>query len=196
MPDGLLIGTFIHIAAVFAAAGTSTTFILVLSMMRRARTVQDIRTFSTLGGLAEHAFPFATLILLLSGGYLVTKWPDASWSHGWVSVSAVALVLMAIASLKINTLKMNAIHHAAEDAPDGPVPRELAAMIADPVLFAVTHAITTVMLGIIWNMTTKPGNIEAAIVVVAAALVGAGSAAPMVARRREILAGGASAEPA
>jgi uncharacterized membrane protein len=186
MPDGLLIGTFIHIAAVFAAAGTSTTFILVLSMMRRAKTVQDVRTFSTLGGLAEHAFPFATLVLLLSGGYLVDKY-GASWSDGWVNVSAVALVLMAVAALKINTLKMNDIHHAAEEAPDGAIPTALALRIADPVLFAVTHAITTVMLGVIWNMTTKPGDIQAVVVVVGAALVGAGSAAPMFRHRRELL---------
>jgi len=78
MPDGLQIGLFIHLSAVFVAAGTSTTFILVLSMMRRGRTVQDIRTFSTLGGLAEHAFPFATLVLLLSGAYLVNEF-DFSW---------------------------------------------------------------------------------------------------------------------
>ena len=195
MPQGLQIGLFIHLAAVFAAAGTSTTFILVLSMMRRARTVQDIRTFAALGGLAEHAFPFATLVLLLSGGYLVNKF-GASFGDGWVMASAIALVLMAVAALKINTLKMNEIHRAAEDAPDGPVPRDLAALIADPVLFASTHAITTVMLGVVWNMTTKPGNLEAALVVIVAAIVGAGSAMPMVSRRREILAGGAFVEPA
>jgi uncharacterized membrane protein len=188
MPDGLHIGLFIHLSAVFVAAGTSTTFILVLSMMRRARTVQDIRTFSTLGGLAEHVFPLATLILLLSGAYLVDK-AGASWGDGWANTSAIALVLMAVGALKINTLKMNQIHHTAEDAHDGPVPRELAAMVADPLLFAVTHAITIGMLGIIWNMTTKPGDAEAGIVIVISALVGAGSAIPMISRRREILAG-------
>ena len=188
MPDGLQNGTFIHIAGVFAAAGTSTTFILVLSMMRRAKTVQDLRTWSTLGGLAEHAFPFATLVLLISGGYLVDKF-GASWSDGWVNVSAVALVLMAVAALKINTLKMNEIHLAAEEAPEGPIPHALALKLADPVLFAVTHAITTGMLGVIWNMTTKPGDAEAGIVVVVAALVGAGSAAPIIRRRRELLEG-------
>ncbi len=193
MPDGLQIGLFIHLSAVFVAAGTSTTFILVLSMMRRARTVHDIRTFSTLGGLAEHLFPFATLVLLLSGAYLVDKF-GASWGDGWVNTSAIALVLMAVGALKINTLKMNDIHHAAESAPDGPVPRELAAMVADPLLFAVTHAITIGMLGIIWNMTTKPGDAEAGIVILVSAIVGAGSAVPMASRRREILAGPAVIE--
>jgi uncharacterized membrane protein len=193
MPDGLQIGLFIHLAAVFVAAGTSTTFILVLSMMRRATTVQDVRTFSTLGGLAEHVFPLATLVLLISGGYLVDKF-GASFGDGWVNTSAIALVLMAIGALKINTLKMNAIHYAAEDAADGPVPRDLAALIADPVLFAVTHAITVGMLGIIWNMTTKPGDAEAGLVILLSAIVGAGSAIPMISRRREILAGDAVTE--
>ncbi len=187
------IGLFIHLSAVFVAAGTSTTFILVLSMMRRARTVQDVRTFSTLGGLAEHAFPFATLVLLISGGYLVNEF-NFSWGDGWINTSAIALVLMAVGALKINTLKMNAIHYAAEDLPDGPVPRELAAMVADPLLFAVTHAITIGMIGIIWNMTARPGDAEAGIVILLSALVGAGSAVPMISRRREILAGGAVAE--
>jgi len=43
------------------------------------------------------------------------------------------------------------------------------------------------MLGIIWNMTTKPGDAEAGIVIIVSALVGAGSAVPMISRRREIL---------
>jgi hypothetical protein len=103
-------------------------------------------------------------------------------------------VLMAIGALKINTLKMNDIHRAAEDAADGPVPRDLAALVADPVLFAVTHAITVGMLGIIWNMTTKPGDAEAGLVILLSAIVGAGSAIPMISRRREILAGDAITE--
>jgi len=188
MPDAALFATFIHLLGVVGVAGSSTTFILVLSLMRRARDTRDVRLWSGLGTFAESAFPFATLVLLISGGYLVQK-ESYSWRDGWISFSAIALVLMAVAALKINTLKMNAIHHAAEEAPDGAVPPVLAAQAADPVLFAVTHAITTAQLGIIWNMTTKPGDLQAGVAIVLAALIGAASAAPMVARQRRLIAG-------
>ena len=155
-------------------------------MMRRARTCRTSERSQRSAGWPSTLFPLATLVLLISGGYLVNKF-GASWGDGWVNTSAIALVLMAVAALKITTLKMNEIHFAAEDAPDGPIPPALAVKLVDPVLFAVTHAITVGMLGIIWNMTTKPGDAEAGIVIVVAALIGAASAIPMMARRRALL---------
>jgi len=117
-------------------------------------------------------------LLFLSGGYLVTEL-DFSWSEGWVAASAVSLALMAVAALKINTLKMNAIHEAAENAPDGPLSPELSEMVRDRILTAVTYGITIGQLGIIWNMTTKPGDIQALAAVVLTLLAGAAFALPL-----------------
>ncbi|MFQ5381607.1 MAG: DUF2269 family protein [Dehalococcoidia bacterium] len=182
MPDGKLFATFVHLVGVLAVTGASTTFILVLMMMRRSETAQDVRLWSSLAVLAERAFPFATLVLFLSGGYLVSEL-DFSWSEGWVAASAVSLALMAVAALKINTLKMNAIHESAEDARDGPLPPELSAMVRDRVLTAVTYGITIGQLGIIWNMTTKPGDVQALVAVVLTLLAGVAVALPLRAER-------------
>lgn len=194
MPDGAQFAVFIHLLGVCGIAGSSTGFLLVMSMMRRAKTVQELRAWSHLGAISEQAYPFATLVLLLSGGYMVQEGgPDVgqqvSFGDGWIMVSAIALVLMAVASLKINTLKMNAIHHAAEGVEGEAIPPALAQQINDPVLFAVTHAMSTGQLGIIWNMTTRPGDAEAGIVVVLAVLVGVLSAAPIYARQQRMIEG-------
>lgn len=183
MPDSVEVAVFLHILGVFGVAGASTTFILVLSMIRRAKTVQEVHLWSNMGTLAEHAYPFAALALFLTGAWLVND-ADYSWGDGWVNTSFIALALMVVAMLKISTLKMNAIHHAALESPDGPIPPSLAALTGDPVLLAVTHVITVGQLGVAWNMTTKPGDAEAGIVILLAALVGLLSVAPTIRRQR------------
>lgn len=185
MPQSAELGIFVHILGVFGVAGASTTFILVLSMMRRAKTVQEVRLWSNLGTLAEHAYPFAALVLVLSGAYVIEDL-DFSWGDGWINTSLIALALMTVAVLKVNTLKMNAIHHAAEDAPEGPLPPALAAQVTDPMLLAVTHVITVGQLGVAWNMTTKPGDAEAGIVILLAAAIGALSVVPAIRRQQAI----------
>jgi hypothetical protein len=79
---------------------------------------------------------------------------------------------------------MNAIHHATDDAPDGPVPQSVAALVNDPALFATVHALLLVMIGIMWNMTTKPGGTEAFLTLAIAVAIGIGSAYPLLKRQR------------
>jgi uncharacterized membrane protein len=164
-------------------AGSATTVLLVFSMMRRATTVQEVRVLARLGSLVEKVFPAASLVLLLSGAYLVNElgW---HWSDGWVSWSALALIIATAIGGLVNAPRMNAIHKASDAAPDGPVPSSLSSLLNDPILFGSIHALSLVVLAIIWNMTTKPGGVEAFLAIVLLAAIGAGSAYPLYQRQQ------------
>ncbi|MDE3095942.1 MAG: hypothetical protein KGK07_08070 [Chloroflexota bacterium] len=191
MPNAYHFALFLHLLGVFGIAGTATTELVCLSMMRRARTAQELRPWADVAKMIEKAFPVAALVLLLSGAYMVSKDSALGWDLGWINVSATALIVGAIADFLINGRRVDAIQAAAQAAPDGPVAPALAAQLHDPVVFGTAHALMLMLLAIVWNMTTHPGDAQAGIVVVVAVLLGAGSAMPMVARRRAILEGGA-----
>ncbi len=196
MPHDYEVGLFFHILGVFGIAGGATAFLLVVSVMRRAETVQEVRLLATLASIIEKLFPVAAIVLLVSGGYIVSTDIGYKFNMGWVNYSATALILGTIAGYVINGRRTDAIRTAAAAAPEGPVPQALAAQIHDPWIFGTTHALTLMVMAIIWNMTTKPGDAEAAIVIIVAVLIGAASAMPMVSRRQAILDGGSRREPA
>ena len=191
MPDAFHFALFLHLLGVFGIAGAATTELVCLSMMRRARMAQELRPWADVGNIVEKAFPVAALVLLLSGAYMVSKDSTLGWDLGWINVSATALIVGAVADFLINGRRIGAIQTAAHAAADGPVSPALAAQLHDPVVFGTAHALMLMLLAIVWNMTTHPGDAQAGIVVVVAVLLGAGSAMPMVARRRAILEGAA-----
>jgi uncharacterized membrane protein len=179
---------FFHILGVFGIAGAATAFLVVISAMRRAKTVQEVRLLATFGAIIDKLFPVAAIILLVSGAYEVNA-ANFDFGDGWVNFSATALIVGSIVGYLVNGRRSEALRKAANAAPEGPVPQALSARIHDPWVFGTTHALTLMVLAIIWNMTTKPGDAEAAIVIILAVVIGAGSAMPMVSRRQAILEG-------
>lgn len=186
MPHSWELAIFIHIVAVAALFGAATIDIVALSMMRRAKTVQELRIWSALAETVEKIFPVPVVLLLLSGGYLVDKM-NYSFSDGWIGWSALALLASAPVGYFVNGRRVMAISNAAKGAPDGPLPTELAGLAADPILFGTAHALATGAVGIIWNMTTKPNGLEAFFVIILCYVIGAGSAYPMYQRQQAAL---------
>jgi len=188
MPDSWEIAIFIHVIGVFGFGGAAITELFVMTMARRATKVQDVRLWTGLAAMVGPLFPVLSVFQLLTGAYLVDKL-HYEFSDGWVGWSALALITATILGFVINKQRIEAMHAAAEAAPDGPLAPELAAQVTDPILFGCMHALTLTVLGIMWNMTTKPGGIEAVWVIALFAAVGAGSAYPMIKRQKEILGG-------
>lgn len=188
MPDSWEIAIFIHVVGVFGFGGAAITELFAMTMARRATKVQDVRLWSGLGVIVGPIFPALSLLQLLTGAYLVDKL-HYEFSDGWVGWSALALIVATIIGFVINKQRIDAMHAAAEAAPDGPLTPELAAQVMDPILFGSMHALTLTVLGIMWNMTTKPGGFEAFWVIALFAVIGAGSAYPMIKRQQEILGG-------
>lgn len=186
MPEAAQIGLFIHIIAVFALGGATAISLVTFTMIRRAKTVQEVRFWGGLGRLLTQyqVFPAIGLVLLLSGAYLVDK-VNEEWSEGWIGLSALALIIAVAVGFFVISPRMKAVGMAAGPAPDGPVPDAVTAQVNDPVLFASVHGNMMATLAIIWNMTTHPGTAGALIALVLFVAIGAGSAYPMYQRQQQ-----------
>jgi NADH:ubiquinone oxidoreductase subunit 6 (subunit J) len=71
MPHGWEIGLFIHIIDVFALGGAVFVSFATFSMMRRAKTVQEVRVWARLGRVLSqyYVLPACAVVLILSGAY-------------------------------------------------------------------------------------------------------------------------------
>ena len=188
MPHDYEVGLFFHILGVFGIAGGATAFLVCLSLVRRAKTVQELRIAAGAAAIIDKLIPVSALVLLASGGYVVHA-EGLDFGSGWINASATALIIAIVVGYLINGRRTESLAKAARAAPDGPVPTALAAKVTDPLLFGTTHALTLMILAIIWNMTTKPGTGEAWTAIILAVVIGAGSAMPMVSRQKAILTG-------
>lgn len=177
MPEAVQVGVFIHIIAVFGLGGASAISVAVFTMMQRAKTVQELRVWGSLGALLSnyYVFPALGLVLLLSGAYLVDKVGE-EWSEGWIGLSSLALIVAVIVGYVVNTPRLKAIGMAAGPAPDGPVPASITEKLNEPVLVAVSRALPLTAVAIVWNMTTQPGTAGALLAIVVLAGIGAASA--------------------
>jgi hypothetical protein len=138
--------------------------------MRRARTLEQVRPWATLGVVPEKVFPFSGLLILGAGVYMaLVGW---GWQVAWIDVSLLALLLMFTLGPLINSRRLSRIHRAAGQAPAGAIPQALARQIEDPVLWTCVPTLNMMALGVVLLMTTKPGWPGSLGVVVVSVLLG------------------------
>jgi len=187
MPSDYEWGIFFHLAGVFAIGGAIGVTFGTYAMARRAKTVQELRVWGTIGRYMSqyHVIPLIALELLLSGAYLVGELNEVyEWSDGWIGFSTVALLIGTAIGYLVITPRMSAIGQAAGPAPDGPVPAAISEKLNDPILFGAVHGNLMLMIGIIFNMTTKPGTFASLLILIVFWAVGAAAAYPRYARER------------
>lgn len=188
MPEGWEIGLFIHIVAVFALGGALVGQVLGFTMMRAAKTVQEVRMWGALGRLLTqyYAAPITAAVLLLSGGYLVNE-VNEEWSEGWIGISALALIIAVGVGFFFLTPRMKEIGGAAGPAPDGPVPEPVRSKLDSQDLVMAVYGNSMTSIGIIWNMVMKPSAIGSIISIVV--FVGIGVATGYLLTQRQTTAG-------
>jgi hypothetical protein len=185
MPHDYEWGLFFHLLGVFALGGAVLVSFATFSMMRRAATVGELRTWGGLGRILSQYFviPAAALELLLSGAYLVDKF-NLEWTDGWIGWSVIALVAATAVGFAVITPRMKQIGAAVDPAPDGPVPSSITSKLNDPILFGAIHMNLMLAIGIIYNMTTKPGGVGSFLALVILGALGAAAAFPLYQRQQ------------
>ncbi len=179
MPEAEQIAIFIHLVGLAVLAGGMSLEIAVITMMRRAKGVQELRVWAGLGKIIDDfkLMPAAVLVLILSGGYLVDKVGE-EWSEGWIMFSLLAVIVATAAGIGVIAPRFNSIGTAAGAAPDGPVPPGIASRINDPALVAAVSGNAMLLVAIIWNMAIRPGAAGSILAVVLLAAVGVAAAYP------------------
>jgi hypothetical protein len=144
-----------------------------------------------LAGKTERVFPVAIIGLFASGAYLTSDlW---TWDTRWIDVSIAALVVIAVQGPVVAGRRAKALEHALKENGPGPLGDAARRMTHDTALWIITFANPGIVLGIMWNMTQKPGTVEAIAAVVIGYAVGAALAFPFT--RADAVAEQAVVEP-
>ena len=168
--------TMYHLALYAHILGVLGLFIAIglewtsMVRMRRARTVEQLREWTSLHATLDKVFPLTAVVILVAGLYMVGDvW---GWSYAWINLSLAGLAVMGGLGPLINGRRLRAIQAAAEAAPAGPVPAGLTRQMQDPILWMSVKIMAAMALGVVYLMAAKPEAGESIAALVIAGLVG------------------------
>jgi undecaprenyl pyrophosphate phosphatase UppP len=112
-----------------------------------------------------------SVVLLGVGGFEMALF---TWglSTPWIAVSLVSVVLIGPIGAFVLDPRMRTILAMVRETPDGPLSDALARRTRDPVLVIAVSTLATVLLGIVFLMTTKPQLVTSMLVMGIAVFVG------------------------
>ena len=162
---------FVHIIGAIGYFLSIGTWLFILVGLRRAQRVEHVRALIKLNDLSGPFGAGSAVVLLIAGLYLaLTAW---SLLTGWILVALISLILMVPTTAALIAPRRSAIvKQLAREAPGGELSRALERHIDDPVLATVCTTVLTLLLGLVFLMTTKPNLVGSLIVMVVALLLG------------------------
>ena len=183
---------YIHLLALFVGIGAGAILVVCLFQLRAAGTLADAVPWGIVAGKTARAFPVAILGLFGTGAYMTSDvW---TWSTRWIDVSIAGLVLLALQGPLVAERTAKKLEKALHENGPGPLGRHARRMTRHPGLWVAEFSNLGVVLGIVWDMTQKPGIGAAIAAVVGGYAVGAALALPFTKAPAEELA--AATEPA
>lgn len=146
---------FVHVVFAILLVGGSAYAHLSIGLVRRARTVEGLRSHvATLHAIVKASMPIA-MVVLAAGLYLA--FAGDWWGAGWPVVSLVLFALGGAAAGGIIDPRVAAMRDRLDERTDGPVTDDLRAALADRTLTIVSWALGGADLAIVFLMTNKPG---------------------------------------
>lgn len=168
------IHAFLHVVGalgLFAALGLEWAG---LRGMRRATSVGHVRPWIGLLGSLGRIAGLSLLTLLVTGLSMTA----AAWEgQPWTRLGLAGLVLIGAAGPAVTGRRIRAIARALPPE-DGSVPRPLLRRMRDPVLLLSAWLRTSLALGIVFVMTTKPDAAASLTALLLSIAIGAGAALP------------------
>jgi uncharacterized membrane protein len=162
---------FLHFVSLFVGFGAATLMVTCLFRLRAAQTVADAAPWGMLAGQTELVFPVAILGLLATGAYMTSDvW---TWDTGWIDIGIAALVVLGATGVLIAKRRAEMLKTALRANGAGPLTAKARKLTRDPALWVVTFGNPGLVLGVVWNMTQKPGTLGAIVAVVIGYAVGA-----------------------
>ena len=183
---------YIHLLALFVGIGAGAILLVCLFQLRGAQTLADAVPWGSVAGKTARAFPIAILGLFGTGAYMTSDvW---TWNTRWIDVSIAGLVLLALQGPLVAERTAKKLEKALHENGPGPLGTHARGMTRHPGLWVAEFSILGVVLGIVWDMTQKPGIGAAIAAVVGGYAVGVAAALPFTKAPAEDLV--ATTEPA
>ncbi|WIG61269.1 MAG: hypothetical protein OJF49_004017 [Ktedonobacterales bacterium] len=161
---------FVHVCGAIGTFAGMSIWLFGVSALRRARSVEQVRTITGLMTLSDPLTVTSILLLAAAGLYLAI----AYWGlqTPWIDVAMASFILIAPIGPAIVEPRIKAIGAVAKDAPDGPLSPQLLARTHSTVVATGLHTIVAALLGIVFLMTNKPPLTESILVMVVAFGIG------------------------
>lgn len=165
---------YVHLLALFVGIGAGSVLLACLLQLRAARTVEQAGPWGMMAGKMGKLFPIAILGLFGSGAYMTseTTFPW-TWSTAWIEVGIGALVVLTVQGAGIAERTGHKLGAALMANGPGPLGPEARRMALHPGLWVVEFSNLGIVLGVVWNMTQKPGLGESLAAVIVGYAVGA-----------------------
>lgn len=146
---------YIHLLALFIGIGAASVLTACAFQLRTARTLADAAPWGRVAAKVGRVFPIAILGLFGSGAYMTSDlW---TWDTGWIEVGIGAVVVLAIQGPLVAERSGKKVAQALMANGPGDLRGDaLRKTRYLPLWWAEMSAIGLV-LGIVWNMTTKAG---------------------------------------
>ena len=146
---------YVHLLALFIGIGAGSVLLTCLFQLRAARTLEQAVPWGMVSGKVAKLFPVAILGLFGTGAYMTSDvW---TWSTGWIDVAIAGLVLLGVQGGGIAEHTAKKLQAAMMANGPGPLGPEARKMTLHPGLWVVELSNLGLVLGIVWNMTEKPG---------------------------------------
>jgi hypothetical protein len=144
-----------HFLALLVGIGAATIIAACLFQLRAAQTVADAAPWGMLAVETEKVFPIAIFGLFGTGAYMTSDvW---TWSTRWIDVAIAVLVLLTVLGAGVAGRRAHMLKHALMENGPGPLGEKARKLTCDPALWILSFANPGMVLGVIWNMTQKPG---------------------------------------
>jgi hypothetical protein len=177
---------YIHLLALFVGVGAASVLLACLIQLRGAQTLADAVPWGMVAGKTTRAFPVAILGLFGTGAYMTADvW---TWSTRWIDVSIAGLVLIAVQGPLVAERTAKKLERALDDNGPGPLGKHARRMARHPGLWVAELSNIGMVLGVVWNMTQKPGTASSIAAVLGGYLVGLALALPFTRMPAEELA--------
>lgn len=167
---------FVHLVSLLIAVGAVATMHIADIEIRRARTLGEAGRLGMRMKKTAHAFPIAIVGLVGSGVYM-THHLGWGFSAPWVLAGECGLAGIIVLGDLVNGrngARLGASIGAgiAAGGPNAPVTDEVRARLDDPIAKFAAVAPTSLMFGVIYAMTVKPGTLGSTLAMLIALAVG------------------------
>lgn len=177
---------YVHLLALFVGIGAGAVLLTCLLQLRAARTLEAAVPWGMVTGKVGKLFPLAILGLFGSGAYMTSNlW---TWNTRWIDVGIAALVVLTVQGAGVAERSAKKLEVALHANGPGPLGAEARRMTLHPGLWVVEFSNLGLVLGVVWDMTEKPGLAGALAAVLVGYAVGAGLALLATRAPREELA--------
>jgi hypothetical protein len=167
---------YVHLLALFVGIGAGAILSACLFQLRAARTLEQAVPWGVMAGRVEKGFPIAILGLFATGAYMTSDvW---TWSTSWIEVSIAGLVLVSLQGPLWGGRTARKLEHALKENGPGELGDAARRLTRAPGLWVSEFSNIGVVMGVVWNMTQKPGTGSAIAAVVIGCAVGALVALP------------------